>query len=85
MWDTKSRTWAEKKGQLVGGEEGAAVLICMSSKVCTTGRMDFKPWFSSYVRFGQGCMLGFGVLYSLMGHGLGLKATLRLAILRRML
>lgn len=54
-------------------EEGAGVLInlCVSSELRAAGRIDFGSWFGSYFRFGQGCTLGFGVLYSLVGGGFG--------------
>ena len=54
--------------------------FCVSGELRATGRIDFKSWFSSYFRFRQRCALGFGVLYSLVGGGSGLKATLRLAV-----
>lgn len=75
LWDTKSRTWAEKnrKGQMACGEEGAGVLInlCMSGKLRAAGRIDCTFWVSSYFRDGQGCTRGFGVLCSLAGGGFG--------------
>lgn len=75
LWDSKSRTRVKKnrKGQMACVEEGAGVPInlCVSGKLRATGRIDLKFWFGSYFRFGQGCTLGFGVLWSLVCGGFG--------------